>query len=222
MNNKFPVWLTKRNMARCLVVFMCALLIATRAVWPEWRFDNVSMALFLVAVVTLLIPNIGDLISRIKRIKKGDFELDLSDKIPKLIQEASEIQKDSASVAKPIDPQQLESETQAFLIALSDVDARGTILEVALYLERTLLELAEHNNLLEVDKPSPPYQLMKKLLDNHIVNQNVYQIYREFWSIRNQAVHDPDFDISYDRLKELVELGVRIKHLLRIPSPNQS
>jgi len=58
--------------ARYIVAVLALALIACRVVWPNFKYDNTSFYLTLLAALVLLIPDIGDTIARIRRFQIGN------------------------------------------------------------------------------------------------------------------------------------------------------
>ena len=61
---------------RGTVVALCFILIGLRSYVEDFVFDDISLWLFLIAVIVILIPDIGELVNRIKKFKKGNLEIE--------------------------------------------------------------------------------------------------------------------------------------------------
>ena len=69
---------------RYIIGIICVALIAIRAIWPNFRFDNISLILFFIGSIVLLFPELREVIARVKKLKLGKFEVDLGEKLKEL------------------------------------------------------------------------------------------------------------------------------------------
>jgi len=62
---------------RLVVAITCFGLIIARAVWPEIRFDNISLTLLAITALAVLLPELRKHLGPVKTVKIGPFEVEL-------------------------------------------------------------------------------------------------------------------------------------------------
>lgn len=199
---------------RYIVVAICVGLMAVRAVWPEVRFDNISLTLLIIAAVVVLLPELREALEGVKKVKIGKFEFEIVEKLKAL---ASDTEKVESSVAKqdlqPIVLEPSYSNVEAWLAAAA-TNPRASLVLLAIEIEKTIRDLATAAKIPEAKRP---------LLTRHIgilakrgvIDERIVPLFRDFWAIRNSVVHGQHFELSEGKLYELLELGLRIVRLLR-------
>lgn len=197
---------------RIVVPGLCLLLIFLRAVFPELRFDEVSLWLFGIGTVVLAIPDLGDLISRLKRLKRGDLELEFNAKVGQLEAQtgAVEEQVEVPTVAMAAD--QLQPDSALAVISGAGGNPRLALIELSLQIESALRDLAREAELSE--RPLSPTRTLRSLVEQRLVDPRVEALFRDFWAVRNSAVHSLDFMVDDRALVAILDVGVRILRLL--------
>jgi len=207
---------------RYIIGAVCLAVVILRATLPNLKFDNVSLVLFVLGVIILLFPEIHDLIRRIKRVKIGSFEMELGEKLKELAARTDNVEEKASNspLKSHISPERDDEVIKRFINVSSD--PRATLLLVAIEIEKSLRNLAEQAQVPEAKRFYSTTKLMNFLADKRMINPDVVPIFKDFWSIRNQVVHDHHFDLSSGKLYELTELGLRILRLLTIEGNLQS
>lgn len=203
------------TLSRAVAVLICMLIIIIRAVWPNLRFDDVSLWLFVTAVLVLLIPDIGNLINRIKKFKKGDLEIEFEQSVDQLAEETEELEEEVESESEEEGLYEGLPEKMRTLLRNSAGNPRGALISLAVEIEAELRSLAEEYGSSSAYQASSPSKLVQDLVQNEILSPKVAHIFRDFWSIRNQAVHSRVFEVSEARLFQLVDLGLKLLKILR-------
>jgi hypothetical protein len=208
---------------RYIIAVFCIGVIAARAIWPELRFDNISLALLVVAVVASLLPELRGALGRVKKVKVGDVEVELGEKLKALAGKTEAVESSLAQEKRqPIIPEATDDEVSIWLTSAGS-DPRAALLLLAIEIEKTARELA---TAAEIPQSSRPYPLSKQLAvlaERQVIDPRIVPLFQDFWSIRNSVVHGHHFELSEGKLYELVEFGLRILRLLRTGSgPLQS
>jgi hypothetical protein len=181
---------------------------------PNLRFDNVSLWLFVFAALVLLVPDIGDILSRVRRIKKGDLELELEGRLDELARrtEAAEekmgLEEELYAVADMREFRQRVAELAR--------DPRGGLITVAVEIEAALRDLSERFGIAPRGRYLSAHRVVDELASRGLLPDELPGLFRDFWAVRNQAVHSLDYEPSPQQLYEILDLGIRILGLLNL------
>ena len=200
---------------RYFVAVICFALVAALAIWPELRFDNISLALLVVAIVAILLPEFRVAFGRVKKLKLGEFEVELAERLKELAGnteavESSLIRKNRESIVT--EPREEEI---ARWLATAGSDPRASLLVLAIEIEKTVRDIAQAADVPESKRPYPLSRQLTMLAEREFIDPRIVPLFRDFWTIRNSVVHGHHFELSEGKLYELVELGLRILRLLR-------
>ena len=211
---------------RGAIVGACALVILSRAIFPNMRFDNISMWIFLIAVIVWLLPDILELLRRIKRFKKGDLEIEFEARVNKLVVKTQEAEAEADQVPE------LQPQTDAQYEGLSpDVttrildsanNPRAALITLSVEIEAALRDIATDSGISLHPRAFSPNRIFQELVENQILSPKAYDLFREFWSVRNLAVHHLSFELSEAKLYELVDLGIRLLNILKFQGGGSS
>ena len=201
---------------RYIVAVIATLIWLSRIIWPNLRFDSTSLYLFLFAAVVILIPDIGDLVSRIKKFKKGDLEIELESKLNALAdqtektEEAIESSDEGEYVIEFIPD---ENHDRIFNYTR---DPRGGLVAIAVEIETAINKIARDYNISSKSRFLSPIRAIDQLDQKGILPSELPSLLRDFWSLRNKAFHSADFSLTNEQLYRLLDLGVRILDLLSV------
>lgn len=198
-------------MKRLLVALLAIALIATRAVLPDIRFDETSLALFGIVCLAVLWPDVRKMAASIHRFRFGELELELAEKVGKLSEEAQNAQ-EAESQQRPGKRKAEEiSPEVAKRIAEAGTDPRSALLLMGIEIERAVQRLGKRHGFHEF---ASAQFLMSQLADKGVVSQELVSLFGDFWKVRNQVAHQAGFDIPAGQLYELLDVGLTILKLL--------
>lgn len=223
-NNKIFQWLVDHS--RASVIIACFLVIGIRAVFPDIRFDSVSLWLFSITVVVWLLPDLPEFLSRIKRFKKGDLEIEFESQVSELARKTEKVEDEvekeiEATASNEIQYEGLSPETKSILSKSAD-HPRTALITLAVEIETELRNIAEQNDISGYQRIFSPSRLVQELVNRKVLTANVQALFKDFWTIRNQAVHGSTFEVSQDKLYELVDLGIRLLKILKYQGGSSS
>lgn len=190
-----------------LIAYTLIFIAIIRVFYAEIKIDMISIYLFLIAMLNVLFPEIKQVILRISKIRKGDFELELSNL-------ASDISKMEESYEKLPQGEYAISKDLENKIAEAAKNPRGLILVTASEIETRLRGLCIKNKLIEIEKFIPMYKMIDVLYKNNLISEEVLPIIREFLNVRNRIAHEAHYKIGENQLFEFAELGIRILKLI--------
>lgn len=202
--------------SRYIVALVATLIWLSRIIWPDIQFDSTSLYLFLFAAVVILIPDIGDLISRIKKFKKGDLEIELESKINALANQTEKTEEAiESSDEEEFEIEFIPEENYGRILEYTK-DPRGGLVAIAVEIESTINKIARDYNISPKSRYLSPIRAVDQLDRKRILPSELPSLVRDFWTLRNKAFHSADFSLTDDQLYRLLDLGVRILDLLSV------
>lgn len=194
------------NFFRYLIIVICFLLVGLRILIPKINFDLLSIYLLIIAAVLLLFPYINEWISNIRKLKIGNYEIEIGNAVSKLEKETSNFEESIKDRKKyPELPENFKK-----LLADASADPRGALLIVAIEIESVIRELAKKNHI----NFGSTMKLANELSEKKVINEEILPIFKDFWNIRNMVVHGLHERINENTIYELTYLGFRILNLL--------
>lgn len=197
-----------------IIAFICILIVVIRNLIPSIIFDNNSLILLIVAFIILIIPDTKEIFGRLKKIKKGDIELEFESKLNKLNAATERAEKLLDKPGLKLQRSTGISPVVSRKIAQASLDPRASLLILAIEIEQAARALVEESKIPESKRFYSVPRMLEVLVSEKKLPKDVVASFRDFWSIRNQVVHGIHFELSERQLYELVEIGVRILKLL--------
>lgn len=203
---------------RYVVSALCLVVIAARMIWPNLRFDQTAFYLFIFASIVVLIPDIGGLVARIRKVKKGDFEMEFDEKVSQLSEEIEKAESKDEGQKEfegdtVIDDSELEERIQRITDQVSD--PRGALIVMAIEIEDAIQDLARKKGIGNVHRYNSPVRVMNELVNRKLIEPSVMAPFKDFWTIRNQAAHSARFRVDKNQMYELVDIGIRVLKLIQ-------
>lgn len=202
---------------RYLVALSAALLISARVCWPDLTFDDISLTLFIIASLALLVPDIGGLINRVRKIKHGNTEIELDENISTIAKSAEELEKSNETLPnRKLSTSAYTPEVSA-KIENSANDPRAALLLLSIELEKSINNLARKLGLAE---KAPLIRTVWKLEEKGVFSNQLALMFRDYWHVKNKIAHGVDHEISREHIYAMVNLGlVILKQIPTDPSP---
>ncbi|WP_338542817.1 hypothetical protein [Paenibacillus tundrae] len=213
--------LNKKSFLKASIVVLGIIIIVLRMFFEKIRFDNTSLYVLVLLVLILLIPNIQDLILRIKKIKKGDFELEWDEQmIKELINNIEKVEERKIDHKEDDtkQPNQAKDDTPSvdyFKESLKPYidEPRIILILVAIEIEKRVRNLAFDTGTKIIMSHR---QALKEVIDKNIISTEVLLMNDQFMKVRNVVVHGRDDELSNKDLYETASLGLRILAFLPI------
>lgn len=197
-------------MKRFAVAVLALAFIAMRAILPNLRLDEISLALFGIVCLAILWPDIEKIAAYIRKFRFGALEFELAEKVERLGEKAEKVEE--AESQKALGQRKVEeiSPEVAKRIAEAGTDPRSALLLVAIEIEEAVRRLARKY---ELSERAPTNRLISELAEKGLVSQEVVSLFRDFWQVRNQVVHRAGFNIPPGQIYALVDVGLTILRL---------
>lgn len=209
------IWSWLRSLkAQSVIATICMLIVFVRFIYPGLMFDIHSVYLILIAMLCILVPDLAKLITRIRRIKIGDKEIDLGEEIDRVAEKAERLE---IEVSSP-NNQEFERSEQEPPPHLERYlrDPRGGLIAIAVDIEERVQKLVQMQNPAESRRYISPVRGVEYLASQGLVSEELPTLMRDFWTVRNRAVHTSQIQVTEADILRLVDLGVRILDLLTI------
>ena len=165
--------------------------------------ETISWPLVTVVLVLLLRKEIRSLLPFIKKLKAGPIEAEFETETKSLRNEIEEEQPQLKST--PLSPKQQS------LLQLAQINPRSAILEAWQSIEFIINKLSLQRALNLSPKISGTQNaIIRSFLDGGILTPDVITLYYELRNLRNQAVHQADFNPSLESVLNYVQLSERL------------
>ena len=195
---------------RYVIAIIGILIIVMRNVFPKFVFDNTSLSIFVVVVVTLLFPELSKFLSKVKRIKAGGIELELDT----LTKKTEKIEEKIEKVKVPMNLVKQEFSE----IKLSEGEKNNPqvlLINIAIKIEKVLNSLSEPLTITKGKIPFSRKLQIELLTKEGIVNKQISSLFIDFWAIRNKVIHGHNLNISETEMYRIIDLGYKLLNLLK-------
>ena len=211
-----------KKITKYIIVLICLAVIIFRLIFPQLKFDIISLSLLAIALFFILIKKPEKLFEKTKRIKIGSFELELKE----LNEQTEKIEKNTIvkknKNAGRLSGPNLEEDIQkkSYNYELT-TDFSTNILKLSIEIEKTLREIYEVHFRTNDDIPLSVMKLIEKLKTEKIINIETFDLLRKFWNLRNQTIHNHNFEIDNSEYTSFTDIGIRILKILRTIKNNR-
>ncbi|MEK4853889.1 hypothetical protein NST04_28900 [Paenibacillus sp. FSL H7-0756] len=197
-----------------ILLLLCFSIIILRMFFKDLNFDNTSLYILIFIGVIILIPDLKDLLLRIRKVKKGDFELEIGEALSELKEDVNKVEEKLETDPAPKanysnDPPDM----MKYIIELAN-EPRALILITSAEIEKRIRNLGFEADVEKNDDKMPVFMLMKRLFNYGVIPEELIPLYRNFQKIRNLVAHGKGEEISNAELYEVSELGIRILSLI--------
>jgi hypothetical protein len=195
------------------VLIASAALVTLHLATRTCRLDGYTFTIVIVAFSVLLYPDLYTLVSRLRRVKAGGFELilDPAQTVKVLKDEADDAQRSLAGKSDYFGfPPYAETSPEARRL-LDKGEAKAAFLTLDRETEIRLRELAAMN---EVPSNAPLRRTLEELVRREILPSKVIDLFTDVRAVRNKLVHEPGFRPSQTEIADLVQVAQRLHHMV--------
>ena len=206
-----------RKSSRYIIAIICLAVIILRLIFPELNFDLISLSLLAIATLAILINKPEKIFEKTKKIKLGSFEWELQElnKETELIEEKTTVEKEEPiGLSGPA----INGGRTGFEIS---TDFSTDILKLSIEIEKTLREIYEIHFQTSEKRPLAVVKLIEKLKSEQVIDQETSNLLRKFWTLRNRAIHDHNFQIDRKDFMSFTDIGIRILKILKTIKNNK-
>jgi hypothetical protein len=183
--------------------------------WPTFAVEMVKALAWPVATITGLImlrKPIAGLIPLLQKLKYKDFELEFGRRV-------EEAKADAAAELPAPEVLALPSGLPDSMRELARVSPRAAVTEAWRQVEVAAFEAAKRNQVpIRSRAAASPTSVMRELASENVVDQGKVALFHDLRGLRNQAVHAPEFALSYDAALEYASLAQRLASYLESAS----
>ncbi len=200
------------SIMRYIFAFFCILLIIAHAFFPELKVDQTSVWLLVIAIASLFLPHILEILKQAKRFKTGPFELELGENLQNLVKSTENAEKAVENMPPPEPQGVVIPENLKERIGCSASDPRDLLLAISIEIQQKLINIAQFHG---IQPKHTVIQIAQQLNDEGIASPDeVYFTLLKFWETRDMIVHGNSYRLSSKYLYEIIELGLRLYNLL--------
>jgi len=190
-----------------IVVLICIGIIIFRFIYPKLNFDLISLVLLGFALFALLVPEPEKLFQRAKKIKLGNFELELNE----LNQETEKIEE---KISEPNINYPGPEETYGLEFKITE-DFPTEILKLSIEIEKITRGVFSIGVRKEQKRPLSVLQSISILESKGLIEKETSLLIRKFWNIRNKVVHGHDIELGRKDMLAFMDIGLRILRILK-------
>ena len=207
---------SKERFIRIIALVSCISIIILRIIFPDIHFDEISLWLLLVAILLVTVPDIAGILDRLKKLKKGDLEIEFEQRIDILKKNIEQAEEDlEEEVADKLNFMGIPTAIKDKLLPTLG-DPRGALVTLAVEIEARLRELSSiYQKRIKGRYISTP-RMIEEFVKQGIISSKIKPIFNDFWAIRNEAVHSKGFRLEASSFYEIADLGIRILRLLYV------
>ena len=193
-------------------------MVILRALYPDVKFDETSLILFVIAILVLLVPK--DFLERLQKLKIKDLiEIELQELKEKTEKAERAVEEQIERTAKErmlpevwlgfLSPEMMEK-----MEKIIEIDPKIAIIVISMEIERSLREILEEYGVSE--RPLSVRKMAKILAEKQLIPREVEEALTYFWNLRNRVIHEVRFEIPDEELYSIIDLGLRLLKLLSL------
>ncbi len=196
---------------RYIIILVCLSIIVVRVIFPDIKFDTISMTLLGISLLVILIPDVDKTLNKTKKLKFGSLEWELN-----------ELNKTTEKVEGKLKDEKLKGASISGLIRHNNYDFEiqndlpTTILKLSIDIEKSMREIYEIVFSTSEERPLSTIKLIDILFDKDIINDETTNLLKHFWKIRNQFVHGYKLiEITDKDILAFSDIGIRLLRILK-------
>ncbi|WP_425422230.1 hypothetical protein [Phaeodactylibacter xiamenensis] len=205
------------------IIILCLGIVIVRAIIPELNFDWISLVLVSVVIIVLYNVDIVEKLDRLKKVKLGQFEIELEEKLKELsknadqkFEERSETLRNNPSISGPPETVKSFKEIEALEKVYKVIDKpESALVLLAVEIEKVIRDIYLRNNPKERRIPLSPRVLINDLYTQGLLDKEMMDIIQDFWNIRNKVVHGHDLQFTDSQKVEMLDIGFKIYRILK-------
>ena len=207
---------------KAFIIILCIGIVVARIIYPELNFDWISFSLILIAAVLTFSSDLKFYTERIKKLKVGDLEIELEERIKELAMKTDEtLEEKSENIQKPPSisgPPWMKDSKEKLRDKISEMidKPEAALVLIAIEIEKELRAIFEKANFGNTKIPMSPIRQINLLHEKGIVDIETKDIFQQFWQIRNKVVHGHSLNLFEKQRVEIIEIGLKVLKLLEM------
>jgi len=203
-----------KNLAFYLIAAAAISIVVLREVYPDLKFDGISLTLLAIAAVAIILPRLLLILPPLKKAKYKDFEIEfekeigaLEVKVAEVALEAEETELKGEANYPPLHKAYVE-EFQS--IALSTDPSVQKILRAAILTEKMIIQSAIDLGIEVQGNVKSPTVIIKMLVKEGAITEKESSVFNSFWDLRNKIVHGQMTNVTYSQTLRIMSLVWRL------------
>ena len=207
----YAVKYTKTLNRRWVIIVTCLALIILRLFNTSTQLDINIIWLVGIAALLFVLPDLKSVAPYVKRVKFGDAELELKEKIGDLgkeVEKAEEAAAENSSTGVTKESTQKVSNEVEEILQESSRNPRAALLLLSSRLEEQLRDRLEQSGI-----SSRKYPISKSVdigVSQGLFPPEFLSAFRDFWAVRNRVAHGSAFDVDDAYILSLISLGTQL------------
>ena len=203
---------------RWFLIALCFILLLLKIIFPSTQIDSNVIWLIAITAILFVLPELRTLTPYVKRIKIGDAEIELKEKIEDLEKEVEKAQTSAEETefdnsTSPEVAEKVSAETAAILHEASK-NPQAALLLLSARIEEQLRKRIEEGGI-PVPKTYSIVRLAELGVQNKVFPFDFLAAFRDFAAVRNRVAHGQAFDVDRSVVLSVISLGTE---LLKIAS----
>jgi len=206
-----------RKYSRHIIATICLVIIIARLIYPTLNFDVISLTLLGIATLVIIIPHPDKIFERARKIKIGNFEIELEElnnKIEKVEKTITEQELKYAGLGGDKHPFEFDYEISN--------DLPTEILKISIEIEKTLREIYEMAFKTREKRPLAVSVLIETLREKKVLDIELTKLLRQFWIFRNNIVHAVSYTVTEKEFLSFADIGIRVLKIIKTLQNNIS
>lgn len=209
---------------RWFLVLLCIALLILKLILPNIQIDTNSIWLIVIVSVLFVLPELRSLTPYIKKIKIGDTEIELKEKIENL---EKEVEKAQASVEEtPSNSDSLEIAEQVSVETMQILQEASRNPQAALLLLSARIEEQLRRRIKESGIDTPKIYSIIRLVEvgvqNKVFPYEFLLAFKDFSAVRNRVAHGQAFDVDDSTVLSVISLGTDLLKIASTVTPRTS
>jgi hypothetical protein len=170
---------------------------------------SIAWPISLFLVILLLKKEIKEIIPSLQKLKYKDFELGFGKKLESIEQKA-----DNENLPSPPEKLIPIESTNDTINQIINGSPRLVIIEAFSFLENEIRTTSMRLNIAQ-DKSFGVHKSLKKMQENNIISSGVYSIFNQLRSLKNQAEHELEIEISATEAELYTKQVLRLANAIK-------
>ncbi len=173
--------------------------------------DSLAWPIIILIIILIFKSEFSKVVSQLSNLKYRDFEAKFGNQLQEAENKLKEIKKpESFDIPEEESKADItEDNDYERLLRLAEISPRAAISEAWIQIESAAKTAASQAGL-NVRKPESVINIVKAFIKNGIFDEMNLEAFDVLRSLRNNAIHTPDFYIPQDETEKYIDLALRL------------
>ena len=209
--NKITKFLIKAKYV--VLVIICLVFASLRVFFPDVIIDGNTVWLLVIAAVAMIVPDLKFLLPYIKRLRIGDTEIELIERVSKIDRDIEKAKEEVGASESWEIPDSAQDQVNNIVRAAND-DPRAAFLLLVTKIEEEVRNRLQKADIPESRQLKSLPQLVEIGVEREIFPSQLLPIFRDFWPTRNKVVHGRSNELEKSTILFLISVGNDILNIV--------